>query len=603
MKWFNNLKVGAKVLLSCLLFIILIIAIAVQGITSNQSAADAFDAFYADRFVPVRQLNLIAKGILQVRINMLQEKIAVQLNDPDEFEKRLASSNEIHRENAQRWEAYMATQLTTEEKKMADDFAEYYENMKEIAVEFVNCLRKNDIEGSGKVSDRWVQEYRKGRGTMDNLIGLQQSIGEELKKDQAASAENVMILSIVLLALAIFVGVVITIILSRAVSRPVNKGLEFANKIAAGDLTDRIDLDQKDELGQLGAALNEAADNLESLVSNVIVGAQGLAQAVEQIASGNQNLSQRTSEQASSLEEIASTIEETTATINQNAENAGRANDQAQNTSKMAQEGSNVVTDAVNSINDINQSSKKIADIISMINEISFQTNLLALNAAVEAARAGEQGRGFAVVAGEVRNLAQRSATAAKEISVLIQDSVDKIDGGTNLVNKSGEALKEIIESVTEVGKVISEIAAASQEQKQGIGQVNTAVTEMDTMTQQNAALVEETASASEEMANQAQELLAMVEKFKVRDLAAGRNQMTAQKNIHLRLNESTRTGKYINTTSANKTTEKAKIHQLASHTQNTVTNTGTSAPAPAGTQGRGEDFSRMMKEEGFEEF
>lgn len=252
------------------------------------------------------------------------------------------------------------------------------------------------------------------------------------------------------------------------------------------------------------------------MVSSLITAMQNLYYATEQISAGNQNLSQRTTEQASSLEEIASTLEETTATITQNTENAKHANTTSIASYQFAEKGGELVGDAVMSINEISDSSKKIGEIINVINEIAFQTNLLALNAAVEAARAGDQGRGFAVVAGEVRNLAQRSATAAKQIGELIRESIGKIEKGTDQANNSGEAIKEIINSVKNVTQLISEITAASDEQKTGIDQINTAIMELDNMTQQNAALVEETASASEEMAAQALDLMNMTKVFKI---------------------------------------------------------------------------------------
>ncbi len=350
---------------------------------------------------------------------------------------------------------------------------------------------------------------------------------------------------------------------------------EFAKKFAEGDLTQRLLVGKKEEVGMLGeisVALNDAVENFDKLLANVITSTQSLASAVEQISKGNQNLSQRTSEQASALEEIASTIEETTATIKQNAENAGNANMMANKASKLAGDGVDIVNKAVSSINEISQSSKKIAEIITMINEISFQTNLLSLNAAVEAARAGEQGRGFAVVAGEVRNLAQRSATAAKEIGVLISDSVEKINAGTGLVNKSGESLKEITSSIKDVSKVVSEIAAASQEQKTGVEQVNNAVIEMDTMTQQNAALVEETASASEQMANQAQELISIMGKFNVGNALDGISR--ERKTVHLKVNEAV-----------------SRVDKRKEKSKTTGSKTGKT------------ELSESMKEEGFEEF
>jgi methyl-accepting chemotaxis protein len=297
--------------------------------------------------------------------------------------------------------------------------------------------------------------------------------------------------------------------------------------MASGNLSSRFTGEiPNDEIGRIASALNMTLEQFEKLISDVIISSQNLAQAVQEIASGNENLSQRTAEQASSLEEIASTIEEATATIRQTADTATEATKVSDKSSTVALEGGRVADEAVNAIHEINASSTKIADIISMINEIAFQTNLLALNAAVEAARAGQQGRGFAVVAGEVRNLAQRAGAAVKDIGDLIRDSQGRVEKGTELVNKTGETLKGIIESFQQVSQLVNEIAAASQEQRQGIDQINIAVTEMDSMTQQNASLVEETASASEEMSNQAQELLDMVNQFslskKFRDSVEG---------------------------------------------------------------------------------
>jgi methyl-accepting chemotaxis protein len=338
----------------------------------------------------------------------------------------------------------------------------------------------------------------------------------------------------IVIGVIVFATFFIIFIFGKTIKKQIGLSIDFSRKLAVGDLTGRIPLNQKDEFGQLAGALNESVEKLEELISNIINLSQCLVQAVQEITAGNENLSQRTSEQASSLEEIASTLEETSASINQNAENSRTAKDISDKTSILAEEGGRIVSDAVVSINEINESSRKIEEIIAIINEIAFQTNLLALNAAVEAARAGEQGRGFAVVAGEVRNLAQRSANAAKEIVGLIKATLQKVDRGTDLSNKSGEALKNIIESIKNVRRYVSEVAAASEEQRQGSVQVNIAVSELDSMTQQNAGLVEETASASEEIANQAQELLSMVEKFKIADSKKSVTQTAHLKKIHL---------------------------------------------------------------------
>ena len=328
---------------------------------------------------------------------------------------------------------------------------------------------------------------------------------------------NIFIVGILFLILAI----ILSWLTAKRISDPITDVISTLNETAKGDFTVTIDSkyeNSNDEIGILSKRFNQFISKMSKTIGDIVFSSQNLVKTVEEIAKGNENLSQRTSEQASSLEEIAATVEEASASTRQNAGNAIEASTLAENSSKMAIEGGNIVEEAVHAIGEINSSSKKISEIITMINEIAFQTNLLALNAAVEAARAGDQGRGFAVVAGEVRNLAQRSAGAAKEIEKLIADSTGKIDEGTGLVNKSGEALKEIINSAKQVNEIINEIAASSDEQRRGIEQINTAITEMDTMTQQNAALVEETASASEEMSNQAQELLSMVKQFKIKN-------------------------------------------------------------------------------------
>ena len=296
------------------------------------------------------------------------------------------------------------------------------------------------------------------------------------------------------------------------------KQTQIAVKAATdGDLTARIPMDGKTgDLEALCRGVNSLLESTADLVKRVKVAAAEVQTGAEEISKGNPNLSQRTEEQASSLEETASSMEEMTSTVKQTADNAGQANQLAMAARQQAEKGGAVVSSAVSAMGGINAASKKIADIIGVIDEIAFQTNLLALNAAVEAARAGEQGRGFAVVATEVRNLAGRSATAAKEIKALIQDSVAKVDEGSKLVDESGRTLEEIVNAVKKVTDIVAEIAAASREQSSGIEQVNKAVMQMDQTTQQNAALVEEAAAASQAIVEQAQALNGMIARYNV---------------------------------------------------------------------------------------
>ncbi len=438
------------------------------------------------------------------------------------------------------------------------DLSDYKDpNGKAIFIEFAKICKE---KGKGYVDYMW--QWKDQKDKIVPKISYVQSFnqwGWIIGTGVYIEDVNDEIWSILFVVLAVFAGVIAVMFsvfyaISRTITTPINGITDMMRDIAErnGDLTKRIQVNTKDEIGELGTWINTFINDIHDIVAQVSINATHLAQTVEQISSGNQNLSQRTSEQASALEEIATIIEEAVATIKQNSENSEEANRKAEETAQVVQEakdlsiksiqlaesGGAVVSKAVDSINEANKSSKRIAEILKVINDIAFQTNLLALNAAVEAARAGDQGRGFAVVAGEVRNLAQRSAGAANEISDMITDSINKVEMGTELVSqsgdsligiiesakKNGEALERIIVSVGMVGQLISEIAAAGVEQRQGIEQINTAINEIDTTTQKNASLVEETASASEMLVNQAKDLMNLVQKFVINEEAAYRS-------------------------------------------------------------------------------
>jgi methyl-accepting chemotaxis protein len=304
--------------------------------------------------------------------------------------------------------------------------------------------------------------------------------------------------------------------ISASITGPVARALEVANTVAAGDLTSRIEVRTRDEMGQLLQALKGMNESLARTVQTVRSGTETIATASSEVAAGSQDLSARTEQQAGSLEETASSMEELTSTVKQNADNARQANALAESASNVAARGGAVIEQVVGTMRDIHDASGKIADIIGVIDGIAFQTNILALNAAVEAARAGEQGRGFAVVASEVRNLAQRSAAAAREIKGLIVDSNGKVADGSKLVGEAGSTMREIVDSVRRVTDIMTEITTASQEQSGGIEQVNQAIAQMDEVTQQNAALVEQTSAAAEAMQDQAARLAQAVSVFRV---------------------------------------------------------------------------------------
>lgn len=347
------------------------------------------------------------------------------------------------------------------------------------------------------------------------FIGIAEtSINKFINSNMSATSIRILIGLLVLGVFCIIMG----IFLAKSVTDPIIIVRSFAQRISTGDFTDRIQLEQKDELGELASDLNVAAEDLENLLREITFSARALVKSIDDIAAENENLSERTNAQASALEEVATNIEETIGTISQTAENSKKVDHLSRNAALLANDGETVVGETVIAIDEISNSSKKIEEINTVINDISFQTNLLALNAAVEAARAGDHGRGFAVVAGEVRKLAQNSSNAAKEISELIKDSRAKVKSGTELAKKTGDVFESINKSIHDMSRLLSEISTVAEEQRLSITEINTAITELDSMTHQNSGLVELTANASENMSAQAKELLVMISHFKIKD-------------------------------------------------------------------------------------
>ena len=509
----RNLTIKMRLIVTLGIVGALLVAVGVLGIMGMREANKGLETVYNDRTVPLMDLGLMIDMANRIRTNAV---LAANVGKTDVAEKMTTATREIDTEIDKLWAKYMATYLTPEEKKLAETFVERWKLYKESRDHTLKLGVRGDFAGSKENALKDAgPKFTQARETLFKLIEMQGAVAKqefENSEHMYALVRNITLAATLIgLALAGFMGW----LLIRAITVPLEAAVALAGRIARGELDNNIQVTSNDELGKLMTALKEMSDKLVAIVTDVRGGSEQIGTASKQIAEGNTNLSQRTQEQASALEETASSMEEMTSTVKQNADNARQANQLVANTRTQAQDGGEVVTKAVGAMDAINASSKKIADIIGVIDEIAFQTNLLALNAAVEAARAGEQGRGFAVVATEVRNLAQRSATAAKEIKGLINDSVDKVKSGTELVDASGKALAEIVESVKKVADIVAEIAAASQEQSSGIEQVNKAVMQMDETTQQNAALVEEAAAASKSMEEQAHNLTQVVAFFK----------------------------------------------------------------------------------------
>ena len=514
MKWFYDLKIATKLIVSFGAVLLLTLVMGVAGMVSTSKVNQASNEL-ADNWMPsVRMALELRTDIGEMR----RWELAHMINDKPEgfatYEKRMAdtlATQKAHRE------AYDKLINSAEEKALVAEFDRGWSAFMldhDKIVKFSAGGQKDEARALSR--DASAKTMAALTESINKLVKLNVDGGDAASDAATVTYENARLTSIVLLVINIGVGIALALWIARIVSAPLQQAVAVATAVAAGDLTRTIEVESACETGQLMGALRDMNGNLQRLVSQVRSGTDTIATASAEISAGNQDLSSRTEEQASSLEETASSMEELTSTVKQNADNARQANQLAQSASGIAIKGGDVVGQVVGTMSSINESSRKIVDIISVIDGIAFQTNILALNAAVEAARAGEQGRGFAVVATEVRNLAHRSAAAAKDIKLLISDSVEKVEAGSQLVNQAGATMDEIVSSITRVTDIMSEITSASAEQSDGIEQVNVAITQMDQVTQQNAALVEQAAAAAESMQDQAARLSEVVSIFKL---------------------------------------------------------------------------------------
>jgi methyl-accepting chemotaxis protein len=512
MNWFRNMKMTGKLALGFGLLVVLTVMLGLQSLQV------------------VKQMNKIAmanlrnaKGMASIggaEIEMYTisrlSRDAILNPTAAEVDKRIALVKEADATFKKDFEEYQATLTDPADQADAVKLTEHIKMMRGEQDKYIAMAREGralealaylgTLGGVWKTAADGVSDLRSRK-----LARINEGAETAAKADKNATATI-----IIMLAVSIMIAFGVGLFITRLITGALLHVVERATTAATGDLTVRVNVTSKDELGQMGEQLNVMMKTFDENMQQVAQTSQAVASAAQQLGAGAGQISSGAQEQASSLEETAASLEEITSTVKQNADNAQQANQLANGSREVAEKGGRVVSTAVEAMSAINQSSKQIADIIGTIDEIAFQTNLLALNAAVEAARAGEQGRGFAVVATEVRNLAQRSATSAKEIKSLIQDSVRKVEGGTELVNQSGQTLSEIVTSVKRVTDIVAEIAAASREQSTGIDQVNKAITQMDQVTQSNASQTEELNATAEGLAGQAVQLQALVSRFKL---------------------------------------------------------------------------------------
>ena len=514
MGFFNNLNIGKRLAIGFALTLAMAVLIAAVGIARVNSGAASTAQVLAE---PLAKERMISEWYMQVFAAVRRTAAIVKSSDAalgPFFKEDAAQTGKRSAELMKQIEPLI---VEGEEKALFDRITEQrkaYSSARDLAVK---AKADGDQELATKILDeKFTPTAKAYQESMQQLVALQAAQIATTARTIDERADGSEILLATLAIISVLLGAALAWLLTRGIVRPIREAVALAETVASGDLTRRIDATSRDETGALLRALRHMNDSLVQIVTEVRGGTDTIAGASGEIAAGNMDLSSRTEQQAASLEETAASMEQLTGTVRQNADNARQANQLAITASNVAIEGGSVVGQVITTMGSINESSRKIVDIIGVIDGIAFQTNILALNAAVEAARAGEQGRGFAVVASEVRNLAQRSAAAAKELKVLIGDSVDKVDLGAKLVDQAGATMEQVVESIRRVTDIMAEITHATQEQTGGIEQVNRSIGLMDEATQQNAALVEESAAAAGAMQEQAAKLAQVVGVFKL---------------------------------------------------------------------------------------
>ncbi|RJF95044.1 methyl-accepting chemotaxis protein [Noviherbaspirillum saxi] len=507
-----NLKIGKRLAIGFGLIIALMIMTTVIGDSQIGRLHDSINLVVKDRYP-----NTVVGNVIQIEVNKtgLNMRDILLLTDEEKIIKLLASiddSTRIIAENFGKLEKAIESNEGKRHLKAALDARASYAVVRD---EFLKAFKDGQKDRAKEIlHTSFVQPQVNYFIALDGMIAYQGTLMDDAGKAAESDANSAQLILNILAVVAAILSIIIWVRVSRSITKPLHEAVDVAERVANGDLTTVVNVNSKDETGQLMAALKAMNESLVRIVGQVRQGTDTIVTASSEIANGNADLSSRTESQASALEQTASSMEELTSTVRQNAEHAKQANQLVINASEQAIKGGQVVDSVVSTMGSIKDSSRKVVEIIAVIDSIAFQTNILALNAAVEAARAGEQGRGFAVVASEVRTLAQRSAAAAKEIKSLINDSVEKVDAGGALVDEAGRTMQEIVNSVKHVADIMSEITAASNEQSSGIEEVNGAIGHMDEMTQQNAALVEQAAAAAASMQEQAANLVQVVSVF-----------------------------------------------------------------------------------------
>ncbi|QNB09495.1 HAMP domain-containing protein [Herbaspirillum frisingense] len=520
---FKDIKISVRLAACFAILIGVMCLITGVGMQSLNSISKASRLVVEDRYVKISLVMEIRENVNSAARNLRNALLARNPEEATRYLDRGAANSAKTTQALADVEKMVGTARGKELMKSIQDARAAYNTPRDKLRELIRQQKKE--EATEVLFTEVIPAQDRYFDVLNEFVAFQKTLMDDSVVESQNTTSSAIALMLELSGVAIILCVIAAWLVTRSITRPLNEAVNVASAVAQGDLTVQIADTSKDETGMLLASLKTMNQNLHRIVSEVRTGTDTINTASSEIATGNLDLSSRTEEQAGALEETASAMEELTSTVKQNADNARQANQLAATASEVAVQGGSVVGQVVQTMGEINDASRKIVDIISVIDGIAFQTNILALNAAVEAARAGEQGRGFAVVASEVRTLAQRSASAAKEIKALIDDSVARVDNGSQLVEQAGSTMSEVVASVRRVTDVVAEISAASHEQSDGIEQINHAIVQMDEVTQQNAALVEQAAAAAQSLQEQSVRLSETVGVFKLSSSDAPRAQ------------------------------------------------------------------------------